>query len=84
MPGFTEIWDLAHGQVSLIKLIPFSAVSQDSLSDCDGTLPVLGPEPIKHEFLLFCHLNDSQLVKDEPKEKEYRVVTIGYECHCNA
>ena len=33
-----------------------------------ANLPVLGPEPIKHEdFLLFCHLNDSQLVKHEPK-----------------
>ena len=49
-----------------------------------ANLPVLGPGHIEHGVLLFCHLNDSQLVKDEPKGKECRVVTNESECHCNA
>lgn len=36
-------------------------------------LPVLGPEPIEHGVLMFWHLNDSQLVKDEPKGKRCRM-----------
>lgn len=49
-----------------------------------ANLPVLGPEPNEHGDLVFCHLNESQLVRDEPKGKECRVVTNESECRCNA
>lgn len=39
----------------------------------------LDPEPIEHVSFIFCDLQDSQPVKDEPQGKGCRVVTDEFE-----